>query len=155
MFAIMNGYTEISREFLKYSDIDIRKGNAWREALELAASNDRQEVVRLLLRIPEVDVNGTNNLGLTPFQWTVLRGYISAASEILKVPDIEINEQGLLGWTALMFVVDIRSLKLVTQILQIPDVDVNIKNNNGDTALSLAFDKPEILRLLKVAVRAQ
>ena len=132
-------------------------------ALIYASTNGYTEIVRMLLKIPHIDVNCVNQFGNTALIYASIRGYTEIVRMLLKIPEIDVNHVNQHGNTALILAsryghTEIGILSppgacalIVKMLLEIPHIDVNHANQYGDTALILAtkYGNTKIIKMLQ------
>lgn len=108
-------------------------------ALICASYPDKQEILKLLLKQPKIDINAQNKSGgSTCLSLATFNGLEDVVQELLKFDTINLNTQNIYGDTALITAVARGHETIVQLLVQHPGIDTNIKNNRGDTALTIA-----------------
>ena len=91
--AAREGRTDVVKELLTHSDIDVNKGsNAGDTPLYTAARWGRTDVVKELLSRSDIDVNKEGESG-TPLCVAVEKGNTDVVKELLSRSDIDVNKQ--------------------------------------------------------------
>lgn len=117
-----------------------------------------EDMVKLLLQIPAININAQNESGETallcaacPFMSTSRRGhYENMVKLLLQVPNININVQDKNLNTPLIIASKAGHENIVKLLLQIPGIDVNAQCEKGNTALMWAVSNSyeNIVKLL-------
>ena len=110
-------------------------------ALHVAAENNHEDVVALLLQQPGIDVNVRDNDGRTALHCTAYNPRGSVAAILLQQPSVDVKAADNKGQTALHSAVDAADpeFKYVLRVLlDHPGLDVNVTDNDGWTALHVA-----------------
>lgn len=140
--AAKQGYVEIIRELIGKVAINAQQLGAHGTALQIASSAGHEEVVKLLLTVPDIDVNaqdgdGNNSLGLAAY-W----GHENIVKLLLQNPKININIQDRLeGNSPLIDATEQGHANIVKILLQATGIDVNQQSFDGSTALITAVNK--------------
>lgn len=95
------------------------KDKEHRTALSRAAQNGHEEVVKLLLRRDEVDLNSEDDQGRTPLGWAAMSGQMAVLNILLARKDILANWRSNNGMTPLSYAArrgDEESVKVLPQI---------------------------------------
>ena len=66
-----------------------------------AVDENDEEIVEMLLKLPDIDVNKTGCSGWTPLLLAIAEKNEIIVELLLKHPDIDVNKAGLKGWTPL------------------------------------------------------
>jgi len=104
--------------------------------LMLAAKNDQIEIMKILLKIPKIDLNLQDKTGFSALHHASRRQKWRVVELLLKEPSLNVNLRDESGWTSLMFAS--RQGKMVDEFLTRSEIDVNVMNNERDlTALIL------------------
>ncbi len=131
-----------------------QQNDAGETALMFAALKGHLEIVRELLKVPEIEVNKKNRDGNTALMFAAFKGHSEIVQELLKAPGIEVNQQNRWwGNTALMEAAFNGRTKVVQELLKAPEIEVNQQNKYGETALinainSLSLNSRDIVKLL-------
>lgn len=142
--AILNGVHICVIEALIYEFepiyIDINASNYYGTfPLVAAIQSGRLDIVRLLLSMPEVDVNITDHvLKSTALMEASYSGNITVINILLDTPGINVNAQNYYGMTALMYAVQSAYVGVVKELLRDRYIDVFLENLQGETALQMA-----------------
>lgn len=127
----------------------------WRAAehpLIHAAMLGHTEVVDVLLRVANIDVNIKDPDGLTALHWSVHQDRREVVGLLLAVENIDVNALDFCrGSSALHFAVEVGDPDVVDILLQAKHIDVNVSTQFcGNTPLWLAvnFSKTIIAKIL-------
>ena len=139
-------------------------------ALQLAAQNGHEEVVRLLLDAPDIDVNRADVLGWTALTEAVWRGRTDIIRLLLAAPTIDLNHVDTTGRKVFMYAVfagegrldpapwldDDRYDEVWSLLLNTPGIDVQHADSEGRTARDLAQEagKTHVVAAIDERLRA-
>ena len=98
------------------------------------------EIMGLLLKKPEWDVNSTDKEGNTPLAWAVRKGNEDIARMLLARKDVNPNTASVGGRTPLMRAARYGHKGMVEKLLERTDVDLNRRDKSGQTALYMAAE---------------
>ena len=137
--AAARGHIEVVRLLLRHNpNVNIPDTNGY-TALLWASEGYYTEVVKELLKAPDINVNHTNNDGITPLIRESQRGNTEAVVALLSAPTINVNlTNNEDGFTALLWASFYGHIESVKALLTIPGIDVNHGDRSGTTALSWA-----------------
>jgi len=118
--------------------------------LAYAASKGYNEIVELILKHPNTDINMECNGGLTALGFATGKGHIEIVEMLLKCPWIEVNTQDPKGNTPLIYAAQQGFNKIVELLLKCPDININLQDDKGHSAFMWAVhnDHEEVIRLL-------
>lgn len=150
--AITAGNESAIKEILISDNIDVNtKNKAGETALSRAAFLGLDNIVRILLAVPGIDVNSRDSGG-TVLDKAYIAGHERVFGTLLQAPGIDINlknedDQGL---TILMEATRSNGQSYVQSLLLHPNIDVNVQDNKGFTVLMHAIyeNRPQIVDLL-------
>ena len=160
--ATQEQFKEIIEAISLHSKTDVNLANDIDKTTPLnqAASFGLCDVVNFLLNQPKIDVNKTNNSGMSPLMWAALRGNLNIVVSLLDRPEINVNQSDSLGATALYLAAQNGHLNVVKALLKHPNIDVNLSLKNGSSPLYIASFKnyphvvDELLKNHKINVNA-
>ncbi|ORX81437.1 ankyrin, partial [Anaeromyces robustus] len=93
---------------------------------------DFVEIVQLLLKHPDIDVNFQNNKGFTPLIRAAKDGKKEIVELLLKHPNVDTNVQDNEGRTALFYAIYFGYKEIVKLILKLSNnIDINIQEKDG------------------------
>ncbi|KAK7419750.1 hypothetical protein QQX98_003122 [Neonectria punicea] len=114
------------------------------------------EVVELLLKSTDVNVNEMDNDGRTPLSWTAMwkhkpakkatprkantMDYWNILELLIENNGIDVNSKDVNGWTPLSWAAKNGQSLVLQFLLGVDGLEVNSKDNDGRTALSLAAE---------------
>lgn len=104
----------------------------------IAAQYGQENIIKLLLKVPGIDVNTQTAASSTALISAIDRGYEHIVELLLRAPSMKINTQTLQGVSALMVASRKGYVDIVKRLLQVPGIDVNAQDIGGDTALAYA-----------------
>lgn len=150
--AINGGHDNIVSLLLDILEDDMKAEEAG-TALCTVAQSGNEPLLRVLLRVPGVNVNTRDANNLTPLLLAVERGNQSVVKLLLGMPKIDVNLHNNKGTTPLIAAVERGHEGIVQLLLRAPKININAQNNNGDTALIRAVSKnyENLVRLLLYA----
>lgn len=145
VIASSKGYAEIVETLCNTEDIDVNIRNrldgfdsAFEDApLHCAIENNHVEVVKILLRKPEVDLDALDHRGMKALH-SAAADSLDALEILLGLPGADVNVLDRWKCTPLYSATAAGSIDAIQVLLEIPDVDVNAQNSRGDTALHCA-----------------
>mmetsp|Transcript_16561 Transcript_16561/g.19308 ORF Transcript_16561/g.19308 Transcript_16561/m.19308 type:complete len:338 (-) Transcript_16561:710-1723(-) len=120
-------------------------------ALYAAVYEDKEEVVRFLVGLPNIDVNkSTLQNQFNPLLIGTLRGRSRAVQELLQKPGIDVNFANKKGKTALMIASEKGRSDIIAMLLDRDDIDVNMMDDSGEDALMKAarYNQIDAVKLL-------
>lgn len=171
MISSCNGYTKFVELLLQfgttfkkfdsvsYSDdtpialnVNLRNNLAW-TALMVAAANNRQDIVKLLLQVSDINLNTQDNTGETALIKAVKEGHENIIKILLELNagSLDINIQDNNGLTALHVAIEKGDENTVRLLLDNPTIQVNACNRWHNTPYFLAVQQGRyaIARLIK------
>ena len=122
------------------------KANSYR-LLEWAIWEDNEDLLKLLLQHPEIDINQQNKDGNTILMNEAIKWNKKAVYTLINQPNINLNIQDTRGNTALMTAIEQWQIEIAVMLINQPDIniDINIQNNKlKKTALILAICSKKI-----------
>jgi len=156
--AIMKGNTSRVKYLLENKTVNINARIRYTNnpniaeyiALIWAAEKGYKEIVILLLKQSDIDVNIKDSQGFTALMCAAEQGHNDIIELLLEHPNINVNIQNNRGATALMQAAVKGHKKVVQQFLNHPDIDINIKTINGGSAITgaMLYGHKDIVNLL-------
>ena len=146
MYASLGGHTSTVRTLLRQGsnpNLECRRSN---NALHRAIDNNHDEVARLLLAQPNIELNAVDTVhqDKTPLMLAVSRSNIDLLPAILNAPGLDVNfASGKWQTTALTLAADLGVLETVRAILSHPDILVN-KRDSTRSALTYAAENGDL-----------
>lgn len=101
----------------------------------IAAYYGQENILRLLLRFPGIDVNARKFTGATALFFAIDRGYENIVELLLQAPGIDVNAHTLDGISPLMIASQKGYVNIVKLLLQVPGINFNAQDIEGNTAL--------------------
>lgn len=145
------GYLSIVSQLLAQPGIEIDLHNLNRILLLAVYENDI-ECVRLLLNIPNLNVNITNSVdsGLTSLMIACDKNHIEIVKLLLLSTDTNINALSRRGNVALMFAINKGHDECARLLLENDNIDTNIINQDGEAIITLCANKSceDIIKIL-------
>jgi ankyrin repeat protein len=157
------GKEEVEQIGLLFINEDEKKRlNEWRKkdhqekglnatALMWASRNGHTEIVEILLRNKDIDVNLQDKLnGWTALMWASGKGHTNIVRMLLQHKNIDVNKQDAWGNTALMWASGQGHKEIAQMLLQHKNVDTNKQDKKGHSALMMATGQgnKEIVQML-------
>jgi ankyrin repeat protein len=100
-----------------------------RTPLFLAAFLGHKLVVQFLVSLNGIDVNKSDNEGITPLMAAVMSLQPRSVRLLVSAPGIDVNMQDVRGMTALHFAVRTRVDAVVAELVRAPGINRDIKDN--------------------------
>lgn len=146
MYACRQGHVEVVRQLLDLNaSVNIVSARG-RTAMFEAVEQNQEEIVRLLLRKEELDINAVQpkESNRTALMLAAYMGHLKIVLDLLEHPDININQQDAKGYTTLSLAT-IKDFELIVRLLLTkPEIDVNLADYTaGRSALILAAERDE------------
>ena len=139
--AARSGKSDTIREVLLAAGVDVNAsvvGHDGVTALIAACLNGHVVCVRLLLLVPETDVNVTTDSGCTALMAACQEGHRECVDALLRTGNVDVNHAEASGSTALMLAAHYGHETIVALLLECEGVDVCVSNCDGFTALHAA-----------------
>ncbi|KAJ4363902.1 hypothetical protein N0V83_009354 [Neocucurbitaria cava] len=135
---------------LAVSEIDLNATTNGLTPLAMAIESGRREIVEVLLRTGQVDVNLGYGAGSTPLCLAASRGHAQITDLLLRTDKIDVNIVNIIGSTALHMGAENGHAEVVNLLLRTKKVEVDLENDAGNTPLSLGVlnGHAEVVRLL-------
>lgn len=110
-----------------------------------AAENGFDQVVGILLRVPDIDVNVQleKRLSRTPLHCAAEKGHAAVVGLLLSAP-VKVNTRDPWGCTALYCASEHNHHKIVRMLLAKNDIDANLPNQSGETPLHCAASAGQV-----------
>lgn len=134
LIAIENGHIPIT-QFLMQQKASLAASHNG-TPLFFAALRGHVEIVRILLALPEVDINKGNSLGCTPLRVAAQNGHL-AVVKLLVENHADVHDGGSDGATPLLMAAQVGHHKIV-QYLAEHGANINVKIKNGSFPLYMA-----------------
>jgi len=134
------GHLDIVQMLLAYANVDVNALDQFGNTpLMLASMKDRREVVKVLLKQKNINVNQQDvKVGLCAIECASMSNNKEIVKLLLKNENIAVNQQDNIGATALMWASFHGYKKVVKMLLQHKDINVNQEDKFGSTALMWA-----------------
>ena len=105
------------------------------------------EIVDLLLAVPTIHVNKTDKRNRHPLQVAFKKGQHEVIRSLLSHPDIEVNTADKYQQTLLHIAVKKKDLRLIQNLVRCRHLDLNLFMNGGRTALHNAIRLPKQVKV--------
>ncbi|KAI4243700.1 MAG: hypothetical protein L6R40_003313 [Gallowayella cf. fulva] len=137
MFACRRGHASVVAILLDQGATVNTRNNAESTALFEAVCENHAEVVAILLRRPELQVNEAHfhNAERTPLMFAVKDGYADIVCQLLDDQRTDVNKKAVDGSTALSIAAKSGTSISVKYLLEHASIDVDAVDQNGSTAL--------------------
>ena len=107
--------------------------------LTAAAEGGHEEVVRVLVKRPDIDVNRKTGRGWTALMCAAWRGHVGVVRVLLEMPGTDVNSASQNGLTALSLAFSFGHMEVVEVLVAVPGVDVRRSIDQwGRTPLAVA-----------------
>lgn len=149
VLAIKNEQIPIVRILLQYkANINYAYGIFKETALMYAVKFNNEELVKLLIDNPNIDIYAKNNEGNDALLLASYYGHRQIVIDILQ-KHTDFNVKNKYGWNALMLAASIGETQLVSMLIQ-KGINIDAVNDEGLTTLMLAVaaDKIETIKEL-------
>ena len=120
-------------------------------SLNRAAQKGYLEIIRLLLKVPDIDVNSTDDWGWTPLHKAVGANHPQCVKALLEAPGIDVNQVNGQGHSALNIAAQGGFCQCLQLLLKVKTIQVNQASRiSGLTALhdAVAQEQLECLKVL-------
>jgi ankyrin repeat protein len=115
------------------------KNNNGETLLLLAIKNIKNEVVKKLLKINEIDLNIYDNQGMSPFLYAIEHNNDEIFELLLVDKRVNVNHIAVDGNTALLYSVKNKKFDIMKRLLEHDNVDVNICDYDENNVLHYMF----------------
>ena len=106
---------------------------SWNGEQFIGATLNKQEIVRALVRMPNIDLNVIDG-GVTALQRAAAHNLVEVV-DVLLAGGADVNAQNKEGYTALMLAARNNHLDMVTALMNHPGIDLNLRDKDGETAI--------------------
>jgi len=116
-----------------------------------ACGHGRDDIVRFLLTLAEIDVNMPQNEGATPLCVAASQGHEEVIRLLLADPRVQVNvSMETTGGSPLFYACQHGFVGMVARMLRDPRIDINLVTKNGVAPLFIAcdFGSPRIVEML-------
>ena len=127
MYAAWANNTDAMQVLLSSPDIDDLDNlynDRW-PVLMHAAQNGSADAVKLLLLVPGIKVNATNNHFKTALMCAAEGGHANVVEQLLLVPGLKVDATDTSGMTALMYAIDMDNVLVVRLLAKHQNIDIN------------------------------
>ena len=123
----MAGKLEEVREALQAgADPNARYGPYNRTCLMIAARENHDEVVALLLAHPNIKVNAKDGDNRTALHFACIYDSLASLNKLLAAPGVQLNERNNDGYTSIMRAIRWGKTEAVLQMAAVRDVDLDV-----------------------------
>ena len=122
----------------KGGDVNVISLPVYWTPLMYASHRGHAGVVRLLVNVPDVDVDAGNLGGRTALIHATIRQHVEVVCLLLVIGKADVNHTDILGYTPLHSAACMGAVRSAEMLLAVPGIDPGLKNDNGDTALGCA-----------------
>jgi len=107
------------------------------------------EILKLLSRYPNIDVDERDCMGRTPLFHAAHKDFVEGVAYLLSLSDVEINSQNHCGMTPLMAAVSKEHEEVVDIFLRDPRTNLDLQAHSGKTALDHCEENEKIAGMIK------
>lgn len=132
--AVEKDHLTTIQELIKKIDPNVQDEYG-ESALIKAVLNKHEDIVKFLLRAPNIDVNAQDINGFTALIIASWKGYYNIVELLLHVRDIDVNIQNKMGDTALIAAASWSHENIVKILLQVSNINLNAQDSKGSTAI--------------------
>lgn len=130
------------KEILTNNDISKLDTTTTDKIMSLAIAKNREDVVQLLLPLPNVDINKADSRGETPLFRAVNYHNADIVRLLVSDPNIDVNKGNTREVSPLLLACYNGNDKIAELLLAKPDIDVNKANSRGQTPLIVLCRMP-------------
>ena len=127
----LDGYTALIRACFERWDSVLG-------SLDNPLTSNRSDIVTILLKRPNVDVNLATYYGTTALTYAIRNGNMSAVKELIAHPKINVNFQSRHGENGLFEAVSYKRMDIVEMLLSHPSCQVDILDQHDRTPFLVA-----------------
>jgi len=106
--------------------------------LMVAAENNHDQVVALLLAQPGIQVNARDKMNFTALHWACQMGSVASLTIQLAVPGLLLNESNSGGWTPILAAIFYGKTDAVRLMAQVKEVDLDVKDSHNRSLEDIA-----------------
>jgi len=106
--------------------------------LMVAAENNHDQVVALLLAQPGIQVNARDKMNFTALHWACQMGSVASLTILLAVPVLLLNERNSGGWTPILAAIFYGKTEAVRLMAQVKEVDLDVKDSHNRSLEDIA-----------------
>ena len=121
-----------------YTDVNTENNAKYSTPLILASHFGYSEIVKILLKQPQIEVNKANDENKTALFCASRRGYSKVVNLLLQHSQINVDKTDNEGNSALFWATRFGHSETVRLLIQHPQTDVNKEYNNSQTVLHTA-----------------
>ncbi|KAG0639131.1 ankyrin repeat-containing domain protein [Tuber brumale] len=134
--------------------IDVNASAADRPtALIYAARSGSQEILRMLLGHPRIEVNQLGPEGYSALHWAILREHVHTVELLITDPRVDLSTRTGTIVNALMRAVSTGNQEIVELLLRNPGIDVSDRGLDGRTALHIAAVRAQNEAIVRMLVQ--
>lgn len=118
--------------------------------LMIASYFGLEAVVKILLRMDDVELNCMDIHSRTPLSWAASEGHIEVVRQLLAKDGVDFNSKDNRGLTPFAWAVEMDHIQIVKILLEKTEIDINVKNKNGWTPFAMAINRRhfEIVKMM-------
>ena len=110
--------------------------------IHYAIRNGNKEIIRILVNLPNLDINVKNKIGEFPLMMAVKNKDFELVQFLCKSnPTINVNQFDNSNCTSLLYALQQNIFDIAYFLLSRSDINVNIPNNDKETALLISIEK--------------
>jgi len=122
------------------SNIDFNKGETIRgfTPLWIACRYNKIESIKVLINIPNIEINKATTYDITPLHIACSLGYLEVVKILISIPGIDINKADKEGISPLFAACWCGHKECVKVLINQIGIDIYLSNNNGTTPIMAA-----------------
>lgn len=133
--AAKTGNSDVIQKLI--GKVDVNAQDNGYTALMYAVFYNHENIVKLLLQVPNININARNNNGWTALMFASKMGNQNIVKLLLNNSDIDVNVNTIDG-TALSLAAQYGEEDVVKLLLQVPGIEIDARADYGITALMKA-----------------
>ncbi|MGI2299055.1 ankyrin repeat domain-containing protein [Candidatus Cardinium hertigii] len=139
--AISNSDIELVNYLLKNGANINQRNDYGHTPLYSAAKEGNIEIVKVLLKDENIDVNATHEDKYTVLHWAAFQNNPELVELLLRDKRIKVNEKDVYGYTPLHTAINEKNVLVVEALLKSKDIDIYTITNFNETVFDIARKK--------------
>ena len=152
-YASEKNLTDLCSLLVSQPNIDVSmKDRNNMNCLMMACFNGHDEIVKILARQPQIELNCKDFYnGWSAIFWSLRLDYTECIRELMSVPGVDWNARDNVGDTLIMKTVSEGNTEMLEILREVPSIDWNMKDTYGDTVLTRAIknNKEDAVNVLR------
>ena len=152
-YASEKNLTDLCSLLVSQPNIDVSmKDKNNMNCLMMACFNGHDEIVKILTRQPQIELNCKDFYnGWSAIFWSLRLDYTECIRELMSVPGVDWNARDNVGDTLIMKTVSEGNTEMLEILREVPSIDWNMKDTYGDTVLTRAIknNKEDAVNVLR------